>query len=144
LVVVGDVFFWCFFCLFFLSFCVYPPSLSQKNIYLSPPTPPPPPQHSSRHGPQHTQRTTNTAATPRYPQGRRQTPADAPTPLNRSMLTPFGGPRPKLTKHRVVTQAAASRRVNPIYIYIYIYMYIYICMYKYNDDLGGDDGDFDH
>jgi len=55
---------------------------------------PPPPQHSSRHGPQHTQHTASTAATPRYPQGRRQTPTDAPTPLKRSWLTPFGGPRP--------------------------------------------------
>jgi len=42
-----------------------------------------PPQHSSRYGPQHTQHTASTAATPRYPQGRRQSPADAPT-----LLTP--------------------------------------------------------
>jgi len=54
-----------------------------------------PPPHSSRYGPQHTQHTASTAATPHYPQGRRQTPADAPTPLKRSMLTPFGGPRPR-------------------------------------------------
>jgi len=54
------------------------------------PTGCPPPQHSSRHGPQHTQHTASTAATPHYPQGRRQTPADAPTPLKRSMLTPLG------------------------------------------------------
>ena len=54
-----------------------------------------PPTHSSRYGPQHTQHTASTAATPHYPQGRRQTPADAPTPLKRSMLTPFGGPRPR-------------------------------------------------
>jgi len=54
-----------------------------------------PPPHSSRYGPQHTQHTASTAATPHYPQGRRQTPADAPTPLKRSMLTPFGGPRPE-------------------------------------------------
>ena len=53
-----------------------------------------PPPHSSRYGPQHTQHTASTAATPHYPQGRRQTLADAPTPLKRSMLTPFGGPRP--------------------------------------------------
>jgi len=53
-----------------------------------------PPPHSSRYGPQHTQHTASTAATPHYPQGRRQNPADAPTPLKRSMLTPFGGPRP--------------------------------------------------
>jgi len=33
-----------------------------------------PPQHSSRHGPQRTQHTASTAATPRYPQGRRQNP----------------------------------------------------------------------
>jgi len=54
-----------------------------------------PPPHSSRYGPQHTQHTASTAATPHYPQGRRQTPADAPTPLKRSMLTSFGGPRPR-------------------------------------------------
>jgi len=54
-----------------------------------------PPPHSSRYGPQHTQHTASTAATPHYPQGRRQTPADAPTPLKRSMLAPFGGPRPR-------------------------------------------------
>ena len=54
-----------------------------------------PPTHSSRYGPQHTQHTASTAATPHYPQGRRQTPADAPTSLKRSMLTPFGGPRPR-------------------------------------------------
>jgi len=34
----------------------------------------PPPQHSSRHGPQRTQHTASTAATPRYPKGRRQYP----------------------------------------------------------------------
>ena len=36
--------------------------------------------------------------TTHYSQGRRQTPADAPPPLKRSMLTPFrtfGGPRPR-------------------------------------------------
>ena len=38
------------------------------------------PPHSSRYGTQHTQHTASTAATPHYPQGRRQTPADAPTP----------------------------------------------------------------
>ena len=43
-----------------------------------------PPPHSSRYGPQHTQHTASTAATPPYPQGRRQIPADAPTPLKRS------------------------------------------------------------
>ena len=41
------------------------------------PTGYPPPPHSSRHGPQHTQHTASTAATPCYPQGGRQTPADA-------------------------------------------------------------------
>ena len=56
-----------------------------------------PPPHSSRYGPQHTQHTASTAATPHYPQDRRQTPADAPTPLKRSMLTPFGGPRPRFS-----------------------------------------------
>ena len=49
-----------------------------------------PPTHSSRYGPQHTQHTASTAATPHYPQGRRQTPADAPASLKRSMLAhPF-------------------------------------------------------
>jgi len=38
------------------------------------PTGYPPLQHSSRHGPQRTQHTASTAATPRYPQGRRQYP----------------------------------------------------------------------
>ena len=60
-----------------------------------PPQSTPPHTHSSRHGPQHTQHTASTAATPHYPQGRGQTPADAPTPLKQSMLTPFGGPRPR-------------------------------------------------
>jgi len=49
-----------------------------------------PPTHSSRHGPQRTQHTASTAATPRYPQGRRQTPADAPAPL--SCRAPSAGP----------------------------------------------------
>ena len=48
------------------------------------PTGYPPLLHSSRHGSQRTQHTASTAATPRYPQGERQTPADAPTPPNRS------------------------------------------------------------
>ena len=43
-----------------------------------------PSQHSSRHGPQRTQHAASTAAAPRYPQGRRQTPADAPTPPKQS------------------------------------------------------------
>ena len=55
-----------------------------------------PPPHSSRYGPQHIQHTASTAATPRYLQGRRQPPADVPTPLKRSMLTSFGGPRPRV------------------------------------------------
>ena len=55
-----------------------------------------PPQYSSRHGPQRTQHTISTAATPRYPQGRRQTPADPPDPLSRSMLASFGGPSPRV------------------------------------------------
>ena len=45
--------------------------------------------HRSRYGPQRTQLTASTAATPRYPQGRRETPADAPTPLKRSMQLPL-------------------------------------------------------
>ena len=55
-----------------------------------PPQPPPKKKthtHSSRHGPQHTQHTASTAATPRHPQGRRRTPADAPTPLTRGGRT---------------------------------------------------------
>jgi len=73
-----------------------PPVLGGRprdNIFTPPP--PPPPQHRSRHGPQDTHHKASTAATPRYPQGRRQTRTDAPTPLKRSMLTPFGGPRPR-------------------------------------------------
>jgi len=53
---------------------------SCDNDMLTPTVYPPPPPHSSRHGPQHTQHTASTAATPWCPQGRRQTPADAPTP----------------------------------------------------------------
>ena len=45
------------------------------------PTGYPPPKHSSRHGPQHTQHTVSTAATPRCSQGRRQTPADVPAEI---------------------------------------------------------------
>jgi len=70
--------------------CYFP---SKVMICLPPQGTPPP--HSSRYGPQHTQHTASTAATPHYPQGRRQTPADAPTPLKRSMLTPFLRPRPR-------------------------------------------------
>jgi len=68
------------------------------------------PPHSSRHGPQHTQHTASTAATPRYPQGRRQTPADALTPLKRSMLTLFGGPRGIPREWRCSTRRAPSSR----------------------------------
>jgi len=51
---------------------------------------PSPPPHSNRHGPQHTQPALRPhRATPSQP------PADAPTPLKRSMLTRFGGPRPR-------------------------------------------------
>jgi len=46
--------------------------------------PPSPHQHSSQHGPQHT---ASIAATPRYAQGRNQTPADAPTALQRDKRT---------------------------------------------------------
>jgi len=45
-----------------------------------PPQGTPPHTHSSRHGPQHTQHTASTEATPRYPQGRKKKTADAPTP----------------------------------------------------------------
>jgi len=37
--------------------------------YMLTPTGYPPPQHSGRRGPQRTQHTTSTAATPRYPPG---------------------------------------------------------------------------
>jgi len=72
---------------------------SDMSTYLMimlclPPQGTPPPKHSSRHGPQRTQHTASTAATPRYPQGRRQIPADAPTPLKRSMLALSEGPDP--------------------------------------------------
>jgi len=56
-----------------------PPILD--NDLLTPTGYTPPPQHSSRHGPRRTQHTASTAAVPRYPQGRRPTPADAPAPL---------------------------------------------------------------
>jgi len=58
---------------------------SEDDAMLTP-TGTPPPRHSSRHGPQHTQHTAITAATPTYPKGKRQTSADAPTPLKRYML----------------------------------------------------------
>jgi len=61
------------------------------NAMLTPTGYPPPTQQPTWP----TAHTASTAATPRYPQGRRQTPADAPTSLKRSMLTPFGGPRPR-------------------------------------------------
>jgi len=78
-----------------------------------PPQSTPPHTHSSRHGPQHTQHTASTAATPHYPQGRRQTPADAPTPLKRSMLTPFGGPRPL---HDMLILRGCCARINHPFI----------------------------
>ena len=33
---------------------------------------------------------------PHHPEGGRQTPADASAPFKRPMLTPFGGPRPRV------------------------------------------------
>ena len=53
-------------------------------ICLPPQGNPPPHTHAAAamaHSTHSTQHTASTAATPRYPQGRRQTPADAPTPL---------------------------------------------------------------
>jgi len=89
---------------------------------LTPTGYPLPPQHSSRHSPQHTQHTASTAATPRYPQGRTQTPADAPTPLKRSMITSFGGPRPRFgakARERRFTSAWTCSpwvRLRPVYL----------------------------
>jgi len=54
-----------------------------------PPRVTPPPQHSSRHGPQHTQHTASTAATPRYPQGRRQYPCRRAGPTQTVYARPF-------------------------------------------------------
>jgi len=48
---------------------------SVDDDMLSPTGYPSPHTHSSRHGPQPTQHTASTAATPRYPQGRTQTPS---------------------------------------------------------------------
>jgi len=59
-----------------------------------------PTQHSNRHGPQRTQHTARTTVTPRYPQGIKPTTAEAPAPLNRSMLAPFGGLRPRVSVKR--------------------------------------------
>ena len=53
------------------------------------PTGYPPHTHGSRHGPQRTQHTTSTVATPRYPQGRRQTPAERADPTQSVYARPF-------------------------------------------------------
>jgi len=82
---------------------------------------------------------------------RRQTPADAPTPLKRSMLTPFGGPRPLMNQDvfgysRGLGSTRANQRIgeyrgDELYIYIYVciyiytYMYMYICIYIYINEL---------
>jgi len=58
-------------------------------VICLPPRVPPPPQHSSRHGPQHTQHTASTAATPRYPQGRRQYPCRRAGPTQTAYARPF-------------------------------------------------------
>jgi len=77
-------------CVFILRVCA--PSCSSADNMLTPEGYPPP-QHSSRHGPQRTQHTASTAATPRYPQGRRQAPANAPAPFNLHMrMRVRGGP----------------------------------------------------
>jgi len=48
-----------------------------------------PPQHSNRHGPQRTQHTASTAATPRSPQGRRQYPCRRAGPTQTVYARPF-------------------------------------------------------
>jgi len=55
------------------------------------------PPHSSRYGPQraHTAHSQHCGHTALPPGQKTNPPADAPTPLKRSMLTPFGGPRPR-------------------------------------------------
>jgi len=63
----------------------------------TPPTPPPPPPRaqSNRHGPQRTQHTASTAATPRYPQGRRQNPHRRAGPHPTGLCSPLSeGPDP--------------------------------------------------
>jgi len=59
------------------------------------------PPHSSRYGPQHTQHTASTAATPHYPQGRRQTP---------EMYAPM---------------------YACVFVYVYMYRCLQICMHGY-------------
>jgi len=81
---------------FYALLCVFNMLALGPIMICVPPQGTPTPQHSSRRGSQRTQHAARTAATPRYPQGRRQAPADAPTPLKRSVLTPFGGLRPRV------------------------------------------------
>ena len=70
-----------------------------------------PPQHSSRHGPQHTQHTASTAATPRYPQSIRQYPCRRAGPTQTVYARPF---------RRAQTQGQ-RKGTRTIYIHIYIY-----------------------
>jgi len=49
-----------------------------------------PPPHSSRHDPQRTQHTASTAATPPYPQGKRETPCVNTKPLRRFLPQVLG------------------------------------------------------
>jgi len=62
---------------------------SEVIMICLPPQGTPPPQHSSRHGPQRTQHTASTAATPRYPQGRRQYPCRRAGPTQTLHARPF-------------------------------------------------------
>ena len=73
-----------------------------------------PPQHSSRHGPQHTQHTASTAATPRYPQA---LPAlDTSAPLTPPAVTPSHHHTPFLlntSAPRTATAATPSHHHTP-------------------------------
>ena len=76
-----------------------------------PPQGTPPPQHSSRHGQQHTQHTASTAATSRYPQGRRQYHCRRAGPTQTAYARPFSGAGPTRVPRAHVAYSAGVEAV---------------------------------
>jgi len=95
-----------------------------------PPQGTPPPTHSSRHGPQRTQHTTNTAATPRYPQGRRQNPCRRAGPTHAWTSACGASGLPEYT-----TVDTMDGNMSYISISIYTALSIYIYIYYTDTDV---------
>jgi len=94
----------------------------------------PPPQHSSRHDPQHTQHIASTAATPRYPQGKRQKQRRRAGPTQ----SDYARPMYAYLYEEIVAQPRAHRAhqlkgklfavTTP---QVCIYIHVYVCMHMY-------------